>query len=70
MLPLPPHNIILFELDLNLSRLLQFLSDLKSTILDQLIFVLSFLQLWLEECCKTELTQTTNSTFIPKRVLQ
>ena len=36
MLPPPPHNIILFELDFNvkfpLLRLLQFLSDLKSTI--------------------------------------
>ena len=38
MLPpyLPPHNIILFELDFSvkfpLLRLLQFLSDLKSTI--------------------------------------
>ena len=37
MLPPPPHNIILFELDFNVKfpvlRLLQFLSDLKSTIL-------------------------------------
>ena len=36
---LPPYNIILFELDLDLKfpllRLLQFLSDLKSTILRQ-----------------------------------
>ena len=36
MLPPTPHNIILFKLDLNvkfpLLRLLQFLSDLKSTI--------------------------------------
>ena len=35
-MPPPPHNIILFELDFNveftLLRLLQFLSDLKSTI--------------------------------------
>ena len=37
MLPPPPHNIILFELYFNvkfpLFRLLQFLSDAKSTIL-------------------------------------
>ena len=38
MLPPPPHNIILFKLDFDvkfpLLRLLQFLSDLKSTILN------------------------------------
>ena len=37
MLPPPPHNIILFELDFNIKfpllLFLQFLSDLKSTIL-------------------------------------
>ena len=40
MLPPPPLNIILFELDFNVTfpllRLLQFLSDLKSTIARQL----------------------------------
>ena len=39
MISLPPHNIILFELDFNekfpLLHLLQFLSDLKITILCQ-----------------------------------
>ena len=39
MLPLPQHNFILFELDFDvkfpLLRLLLFLIDLKSTIVDQ-----------------------------------
>ena len=39
--PLPPHNFILFELDFDvkfpLLRLLQFLSDLKSTILHRTV---------------------------------
>ena len=43
MLPPTPHNIILFELDFNvifpLLRLLQFLSDLKSTIVTYLHFL-------------------------------
>ena len=37
MLPPPPHNIVLFELDLKIKfpllRLLKFLSDLKKTVL-------------------------------------
>ena len=42
----PPHNIILFDLDLNvkfpLLRLLQFLSDLKSTIFSYTFFIKTY----------------------------
>ena len=47
MLPPTPHNIILFELDFNIKflllRLLQFLSDLKSTIVEDLMWKYLFL---------------------------
>ena len=40
MLPQPPHNIILFELDFNVKFPSQFPSDLKSTICIHVMVIL------------------------------
>ena len=72
MLPPPPYNNILFELDFNvkflLLRLLQFLNDLKSTINSAPINVITVVRMFLQEIvCKILMVgchyRTTTRTF-------